>query len=168
MKTSLIALGTVLGLTAPAYAEGADPAEGSADSTILVVGQQDTPITVVPRGLSVSLGQEEFDAVNALNVEDLMKYAPNFFVRKRFAGDDNAVVALRGANTIQSARTIVMVDGFVVSNFLGNRWDFPPKALAAGFIDDRQDAELATIVRTALDKVVGPHVPRIFWAQSDT
>lgn len=127
MKTSLIALGTVLGLTAPAYAEGADPAEGSADSTILVVGQQDTPITVVPRGLSVSLGQEEFDAVNALNVEDLMKYAPNFFVRKRFAGDDNAVVALRGANTIQSARTIVMVDGFVVSNFLGNRWDFPPK-----------------------------------------
>lgn len=79
MKTSLIALGTVLSLTAPAYAEGADPAEGSADSTILVVGQQDTPITVVPRGLSVSLGQEEFDAVNALNVEDLMKYAPNFF-----------------------------------------------------------------------------------------
>lgn len=127
MKTSLIALGTALSLTAPAFAEDADTAEDTMDSPILVVGQQDAPITVVPRGLSVSLGQEQFDAVNALNVEDLMKYAPNFFVRKRFAGDDNAVVALRGANTIQSARTIVMVDGFVVSNFLGNRWDFPPK-----------------------------------------
>lgn len=86
MKTSLIALGTVLSLTAPAYAEGADPAEGSADSTILVVGQQDTPITVVPRGLSVSLGQEEFDAVNALNVEDLMKYAPKRLARGLLAG----------------------------------------------------------------------------------
>jgi iron complex outermembrane receptor protein len=94
---------------------------------VLVVGQRDAPITVVPRGLSVSLGEEQFEAINALNVEDLMKYAPNFFVRKRFAGDDNAVVALRGTNTVQSARTLVMVDGFVVSNFLGNSYSFPPK-----------------------------------------
>jgi len=94
---------------------------------VLVVGQREAPITVVPRGLSVSLGEEQFDAINALNVEDLMKYAPNFFVRKRFAGDDNAVVALRGTNTVQSARTLVMVDGFVVSNFLGNSYSFPPK-----------------------------------------
>ncbi|MEY3657430.1 MAG: hypothetical protein RL425_191, partial [Pseudomonadota bacterium] len=101
--------------------------DSEADTTIFVIGQKEAPITVVPRGLSISLGKDEFEAVNALNVEDLMKYTPNFFVRKRFAGDDNAVVALRGANTIQSARTIVMVDGFVVSNFLGNRWDFPPK-----------------------------------------
>lgn len=149
MKTSLIALGTALSLTTPAFAEDADMAEDTMDSTILVVGQQDAPITVVPRGLSVSLGQEQFDAVNALNVEDLMKYAPNFFVRKRFAGDDNAVVALRGANTIQSARTIVMVDGFVVSNFLGNRWDFPPKWNVVGPAEVRQ-----------FDIVYGPYSAR--------
>src|SRR5689334_17384926 len=101
---------------------------GTADlDEVLVIGQRDAPITVVPRGLSVSLGETQFAAINALNVEDLMKYAPNFFVRKRFAGDDNAVVALRGTNTVQSARTLVMVDGFVVSNFLGNSFSFPPK-----------------------------------------
>ena len=105
----------------------ASNADAPASERVIVVGQGDAPMTVVPRGLSVSLGEAQFEAVNAVNVEDLMKYAPNFFVRKRFAGDDNAVVALRGANTIQSARTIVMVDGFLVSNFLGNRWDFPPK-----------------------------------------
>jgi iron complex outermembrane recepter protein len=109
--------------------DGASPgAENDAQlGEVLVVGQRDAPITVVPRGLSVSLGEEQFEAINALNVEDLMKYAPNFFVRKRFAGDDNAVVALRGTNTVQSARTLVMVDGFVVSNFLGNSYSFPPK-----------------------------------------
>ena len=132
LKTSLtsstIALAAALTSTSAFAKEATSPSDAATDApTIFVVGQQDTPITVVPRGLSVSLGQEEFGAVNALNVEDLMKYAPNFFVRKRFAGDDNAVVALRGANTIQSARTILMVAGFVVSNFLGNRWDFPPK-----------------------------------------
>ena len=149
MKISLIALGTALSLATPAFAEADATTESSTDNPILVVGQQDAPITVVPRGLSVSLGQEEFAAVNALNVEDLMKYAPNFFVRKRFAGDDNAVVALRGANTIQSARTIVLVDGFVVSNFLGNRWDFPPKWNVVGPAEVRQ-----------FDIVYGPYSAR--------
>ncbi len=105
----------------------AHSAQASEVDEVIIVGHADRPVTVQPRGLSVSLGQTEFEAINAVNVEDMMKYAPNFFVHKRFAGDDNAVVALRGANTVQSARTIVLVDGFVVSNFLGNRWDFPPK-----------------------------------------
>ncbi len=116
---------------------------------IIVVGQKDAPVTVVPRGLSVSLDRENFEAVNAVNVEDLMKYAPNFFVRKRFAGDDNAVVALRGTNTVQSARTIVMVDGFVVSNFLGNRYDYPPKWNVVGPSEVRQ-----------FDIVYGPYSAR--------
>ncbi len=154
LKTSLtsstIALAAALTSTTAFAEEASSPSDMAADApTIFVVGQQDTPITVVPRGLSVSLGQEEFGAVNALNVEDLMKYAPNFFVRKRFAGDDNAVVALRGANSIQSARTIVMVDGFVVSNFLGNRWDFPPKWNVVGPAEVRQ-----------FDIVYGPYSAR--------
>jgi iron complex outermembrane recepter protein len=114
----------VLSAAAPAFS---DPADRDSLDEVLVVGQREAPITVVPRGLSVSLGATQFEAINSLNTEDLMKYAPNFFVRKRFAGDDNAVVALRGTNTVQSARTLVMVDGFVVSNFLGNSFSFPPK-----------------------------------------
>ena len=95
--------------------------------TILVVGQRDRPIEIEPRGLAVSLGDEQFKAVNAFNVEDLIKYAPNFFVRKRFAGDSNGVPGFRGTHSTQSARTLVMVDGFVVSNFLGNSFGFAPK-----------------------------------------
>lgn len=133
-----------------ARAEGAaDTSETTEVDAVIVVGQGDQPITVQPRGLSVSLGETEFRAVNALNVEDLMKYAPNFFVRKRFAGDDNAVVALRGANTVQSARTLVLVDGFVVSNFLGNRYDFPPKWNVVGPAEVRQ-----------FDIVYGPYSAR--------
>jgi iron complex outermembrane receptor protein len=130
-----------------AHAEEADAA--SSVSELIVIGQGDKPITVQPRGLSASLGKTEFEAINAINVEDLMKYAPNFFVRKRYAGDDNAVVALRGTNTVQSARTIVMVDGFVVSNFLGNRYDYPPKWNVVGPSEVRQ-----------FDIVYGPYSAR--------
>ncbi|WP_340317678.1 TonB-dependent receptor [Rhizorhabdus argentea] len=93
---------------------------------ILVVGQRDQPISIEPRGLSVSLGDKQFKRINALNVEDLIKYAPDFFVRTRFIGDNNAVPGFRGTHSTQSARALVMVDGFVISNFLGNSFSFPP------------------------------------------
>lgn len=101
-------------------------AEAEAADTILVVGQKDVAISIEPRGLSVSLGEEQFAGVNAFNVEDLIKYAPNFFVRSRYVGDNNGVPGFRGTHSTQSARALVMVDGFVVSNFLGNSFGFPP------------------------------------------
>lgn len=128
MKTSLMALSLALSLAAPAWAqETAAPDAEAADSSILVVGQRDAPIEIAPRGLAVSLGAEQLEAVNAFNTEDLMKYAPDFFVRKRYSGDSNGVPGFRGTHSTQSARTLVMVDGFVVSNFLGNSFNFAPK-----------------------------------------
>jgi iron complex outermembrane receptor protein len=108
-----------------AYADDADA--GAEGAGIIVVGQKEAPIAIEPRGLAVSLGDEQFASVNAFNTEDLMKYAPDFFVRKRYAGDSNGVPGFRGTHSTQSARTLVMVDGFVVSNFLGNSFNFAPK-----------------------------------------
>jgi iron complex outermembrane recepter protein len=116
-----------LSFPVPAFAEGASDGE-----TIIVVGQRDAPINIEPRGLAVSLGEEQFAGINAFNTEDLMKYAPNFFVRKRFTGDSNGVPGFRGTHSTQSARALVMVDGFVVSNFLGNSFGFAPKWGAVG------------------------------------
>lgn len=112
----------LLCIAAPALAQ-----EAQDEPSILVIGQKDAPISIEPRGLSVSLGEEQFAAVNAQNVEDLMKYAPDFFVRKRYAGDSNGVPGFRGTHSMQSARSLVMVDGFVVSNFLGNSFGYAPK-----------------------------------------
>ncbi|RYY76810.1 MAG: TonB-dependent receptor [Gammaproteobacteria bacterium] len=94
---------------------------------MIVVGQKEAPITIEPRGLAVSLGEEQFASTNAINLEDLMKYAPNFFVRKRYIGDANGVPGFRGTHSSQSARSLVLVDGFVISNYLGNSFGFPPK-----------------------------------------
>ncbi len=116
---------------------------------VLVVGQREIPMEIAPRGLAVSLGEEQMAAVNALNTEDLMKYAPNFFVRKRFAGDSNGVPGFRGTHSAQSARALVMVDGFVVSNFLGNSFGFAPKWGVVGPGEVRQ-----------FDIVYGPYSSR--------
>ncbi len=134
----------------PALAADAPAApDADTDNTILVVGQRDHPIEIEPRGLAVSLGEEQVAGVNAFNVEDLMKYAPNFFVRKRFIGDSNGVPGFRGTHSTQSARTLVMLDGFVVSNFLGNSFGFSPKWGAVGPGEVRQ-----------FDIVYGPYSSR--------
>lgn len=149
MKTSLAALAVALCLSTclstPALADDTP----DADSTIIVVGQRDAPIEIEPRGLAVSLGEKQFAAINAVNTEDLMKYAPNFFVRKRYAGDSNGVPGFRGTHSTQSARTLVMVDGFVVSNFLGNSFGFSPKWGVVGPGEVRQ-----------FDIVYGPYSAR--------
>jgi len=114
-----------LALAAPAFGQATEP-DPEPQNNILVVGQRDAPISIEPRGLSVSLGDKQFAGVNAFNTEDLIKYAPDFFVRTRYIGDNNAVPGFRGTHSTQSARSLVMVDGFVVSNFLGNSFGFPP------------------------------------------
>ena len=151
MKTSLCALASALAFTSPAFAEEtADaPDAGAESSAIIVIGQRERPIEIEPRGLAVSLGDEQLTAVNAFNTEDLMKYAPNFFVRKRYSGDSNGVPGFRGTHSTQSARTLVMVDGFVVSNFLGNSFGFAPKWGVVGPGEVRQ-----------FDIVYGPYSAR--------
>jgi iron complex outermembrane receptor protein len=104
----------------------------------MVVGQRESPMVLEPAGLAVSWGTAQFDAVNALDVEDLLRYAPDVFVSKRFAGDDAAGISLRGTSAEQSARTLVMVDGFVVSNFLGSSARFAPKWNVIGPSDVEQ------------------------------
>lgn len=111
-----------------ASATSASPRDAKTDQPqeVIVVGQKQAPISIEPRGLSVSLGDEQFAGVSATNAEDLIKYAPDFFVRSRYVGDNNGVPGFRGTHSTQSARSLVMVDGFVVSNFLGNSFSFPP------------------------------------------
>lgn len=116
---------------------------------ILVVGQRDAPIAIEPRGLSVSLGPEQMSGVDAANVEDLMRYAPDFFVRSRYIGDNNGVPGFRGTHSTQSARSLVMVDGFVISNFLGNSYSYPP---AWGVVSPTEVAQF--------DIVYGPYSAR--------
>jgi iron complex outermembrane recepter protein len=69
----------------------------------------------------------QFDNWNVVNTEDVLKYLPNMAVRKRFIGDLNSIIAVRGTSNSQSARGLVYADGLLLSNLLGNSYSFPPR-----------------------------------------
>ena len=77
--------------------------------------------------LGVSIDSDQIDAVNAVNTEDVIRYAPNLIVRKRYIGDANATLSFRNMHTTQTPRALVTVDGFLISDFLGADFDTAPK-----------------------------------------
>lgn len=73
---------------------------------------------------SHSVTREALQNQSFINSEDALTYAPNTTVRKRFIGDRNANLAGRSFGTLQPARGLAYVDGYLISNFLG-RFDAP-------------------------------------------
>jgi iron complex outermembrane receptor protein len=60
------------------------------------------------------------EQINTVNTEDMLKYAPSLLVRKRHYGDVQDPVATRTSGVGASARSLIFVDGILVSSPIGN------------------------------------------------
>lgn len=58
--------------------------------------------------------------VNAVNVEDTVKYLPSLVVRKRHIGDTQSPLATRTSGVGASARSLIFADGALLSSLIGN------------------------------------------------
>ena len=60
------------------------------------------------------------DTVNAMNVEDTLKYLPNVLVRKRYIGDTQAPMSTRTTGINAGARSLIYADGMLLSALINN------------------------------------------------
>lgn len=88
-----------------------------------VTGQRERAGLEVPN-TTASKTALELRAQNLFNPEDALNYVPNVTIRKRYIGDRNALIGGRSFSTLQPARGLVFMDGYLLSNFLG-RFDAP-------------------------------------------
>ena len=72
----------------------------------------------------VTVTAEDLRTQNLINPEDALKYVPNTTIRKRYIGDRNALVGGRSFAPTQPPRALVLMDGYLLSNFLA-RFDAP-------------------------------------------
>jgi len=116
--------GTTSETTLPAVTVNATSTSGDASSA-----SRSAPPAVDPNlPASVeTVTRDQFNNWNVINSEDALKYLPNLAVRKRFIGDVNSIIAVRGTSNTQSARGLVYADGLLLSNLLGNSYSFPPR-----------------------------------------
>ncbi|CAB3684677.1 TonB-dependent receptor [Paraburkholderia rhynchosiae] len=118
--------------------------------------------------------RDQFSNWNVVNTEDVLKYMPNLAVRKRFIGDLNSIIAVRGTSNTQSARGLVYADGLLLSNLLGNSYSFPPR-WSMVFPDEIQQVDVIYGPYSALypgnslgaTVLISTRMPKKFEAEAD-
>lgn len=115
----------LLAILCPSCAFASDAAAVTADmppgEDILVVAQRQTQkIENAPTSRFTVDADELATKVNAVNVEDSVKYLPSLIVRKRHIGDTQAPLATRTSGLGASARSLIYADGALLSALIGN------------------------------------------------
>ena len=85
-----------------------------------------------------TISAEQLEVVNITTVEDALAQEPSLIVRKRFIGDANGVIGIRGSNMFQTTRSMVFVDGMPLHYHLQTRYRGAPRwsLVSTGEIDN--------------------------------
>ncbi len=132
MATRHLSLGAAFAAVALPFVVNADApsdAQSRELGTVTVIGRRPSSLpTQIPTTIEGIRGADVRVRINATDAEDALKYFPSLLVRKRYIGDyDHAVLASRASGTGNSARSLVYVDGILISNLLGNGASFTPR-----------------------------------------
>ncbi len=92
-----------------------------------VIGNSKPPVTTHFTSPSTRITEIEAESINATSIEDFVKYEPSMVVRRRYIGDSNGVVGIRGSNMFQTARAMVFADGLPLHSLLETRWSGAPR-----------------------------------------
>lgn len=106
-------------------AAGGPSADAPALSTIKVVASALPPTSTT--GVSVRKTRAQLARQNIADSADVLRYFPNLQVRQRYIGDANATLSGRNAGSLQTARSLVYVDGLLISNLMTNGWNGAPR-----------------------------------------
>ncbi|HVY34372.1 MAG TPA: TonB-dependent receptor [Caulobacteraceae bacterium] len=89
--------------------------------TITINGKRvDNSIENPPSTVATVTEEAIAKTVNAVSVEDTLKYLPSLVVRKRNIGDNFAPIATRTSGLGSSARSLIYADGALLSALIGN------------------------------------------------
>jgi iron complex outermembrane receptor protein len=105
----------------PVAAHADDNAGIPPGADILVVAQRQASSIENAPSTRASVDEARIAAtVNAVSVEDAIKYLPSLVVRKRHIGDNFAPIATRTSGLGSSARSLVFADGALLSALIAN------------------------------------------------
>jgi len=127
-KYSVFLSSLALGLVSTTPIAATSPSETSAqEETLHVWGkQQDSRAASYTNPTSV-LTPEDMVSINMTTTEDVVKYEPSLVIRRRFIGDANGTLGIRGSNMFQTSRSMVFADGVPLHYFLESRWNGAPR-----------------------------------------
>ncbi len=73
------------------------------------------------------LTAEDIGRINVATTEDAISLEPSLIVRRRYIGDPNGVIGIRGANMFQTTRSMVFADGLPLHYLLQTSFSGAPR-----------------------------------------
>jgi iron complex outermembrane recepter protein len=112
------------GVCALAIATAARADEAPANATVSqVTVTSPSPITDlhdVPTTTASITADQIAQTINVLTPEDVLRYLPDILIRQRHIGDTQSPVTTRTSGVGASARSLIYVDGVLISSLIGN------------------------------------------------
>ncbi|MFT5580675.1 MAG: iron complex outermembrane receptor protein [Paraglaciecola psychrophila] len=69
----------------------------------------------------------ELQAINLLTSEDAVAFEPSLVIRRRYVGDPNGTIGIRGSGMFQTTRSMVFADGLPLHYLLQTRFSGSPR-----------------------------------------
>jgi iron complex outermembrane receptor protein len=118
MKSVLLSGACALAFAAVAHAEDA-PAP-SVSEVVVTATATGVDMAGTPTTRQTVTAEEIARTVNAVTPEDVLRYLPDVLVRARHIGDTQEPVTTRTSGVGASARSLIYVDGVLISSLIGN------------------------------------------------
>jgi iron complex outermembrane receptor protein len=119
-RLARIAYIAIAALPTRALAQNAST-EGESDPSPIIVTGTRQPFLADPAATEEGVDAERLSETTTLvNAEDSLRYLPSLLVRKRHIGDTQAPLATRTSGVGASARSLIYVDGILLSALIGN------------------------------------------------
>lgn len=109
-----------LALWATASASPAFATDTDDQRDIVVIAQKTVAPENSPATRASITAERIRESINAVNIEDTLKYLPSLVVRKRHIGDTQAPLATRTSGVGASVRSLIYADGTLLSALIGN------------------------------------------------
>lgn len=126
IQDALVVAAMVTAASFSVRAEAADSAQSTVEEVHVWGEAQSVSDSGYTTPTSV-LRPEDMLSINAATTEDLVKYEPSLGIRRRFIGDANGTLGLRGSNMFQTSRAMVFADGVPLHYLLQSRWSGAPR-----------------------------------------
>jgi iron complex outermembrane receptor protein len=92
---------------------------------VIVTGER--PKATTTSGPRSYVEMLDIDSINVTTVEDVIAYEPSVIVRRRFIGDPNGTLGIRGSNQFQTTHAMVFADGVPLHYLLDTSFNGAPR-----------------------------------------
>ncbi len=114
-RAATLMLSTVL-----PFGAQADDAVLPADEEIVVTAKSISELNILPNTTESVTADQIDKTMNVMTPEDTVKYLPNVLIRQRHPGDTQSPITTRTSGVGASARSLIYVDGVLISSLIGN------------------------------------------------